>query len=85
MAFKQTYFCANSNCREAFQAKPADRARGWALYCSKSCKATKQAEIKGATHSRHHQFSALRLRRFSEHDEGMEAMEAGWDGHKNAF
>ena len=29
-------------CKEKFTARVADRKRGWARYCSKSCKAKKQ-------------------------------------------
>lgn len=29
-------------CNKPFEARVADRKRGWALYCSKSCKAKKQ-------------------------------------------
>lgn len=34
------YKCAN--CKDEFTARTADRARGWARFCSKSCKAKKQ-------------------------------------------
>ncbi len=40
MASTATYKC--KCCGEAFTARTADRARGWARYCSKSCKAIKQ-------------------------------------------
>lgn len=36
----ETYKCAC--CGQPFAARPADRARGWARYCSKSCKARRQ-------------------------------------------
>lgn len=36
-----TYRC--ECCREPFVARTADRARGWARFCSKRCKASKQA------------------------------------------
>jgi hypothetical protein len=29
-------------CGDLFQARSADAARGWAIFCSKSCKAKKQ-------------------------------------------
>lgn len=38
---KRTYRC--QQCSKEFAARVADRRRGWALFCSKSCKATKQA------------------------------------------
>lgn len=34
------YTCAS--CQDTFTARTADRARGWARFCSKSCKAKKQ-------------------------------------------
>lgn len=30
-------------CKEPFMARVADRKRGWGKYCSKSCKAIRQA------------------------------------------
>lgn len=35
-----TYKCAG--CGDPFVARTADRKRGWARFCSKSCKARKQ-------------------------------------------
>ncbi len=35
--------CENKGCGKAFKARSADRARGWGRFCSKSCKAVKQA------------------------------------------
>lgn len=40
--------CKNKSCGAVFPAKPADVARGWALYCSKSCKAKVQEGKTGA-------------------------------------
>jgi hypothetical protein len=37
------YTCANPACKKLFTARVADRARGWARFCSKSCKAFAQA------------------------------------------
>lgn len=34
-------------CKELFTARIADRARGWARFCSKSCKAKKQEQRTG--------------------------------------
>ncbi len=39
-------------CRVAFSARVADRQRGWAKFCSKTCKAMKQEK-------RTHQFANL--------------------------
>lgn len=36
----KTYEC--KRCKQPFVARVADRARGWARYCSKSCKAVAQ-------------------------------------------
>ena len=35
-------------CGDIFEAKVADRKRGWARFCSKSCKAIKQTYGKNA-------------------------------------
>lgn len=56
-------------CREPIRVRVADHKRGWGRYCSKSCKAVAQ--------DRHY------AQRGDYHSEGMEAIEAGWDGHKN--
>lgn len=40
-----TYKCLC--CGAPFQARTVDRARGWARYCSKSCKAIKQERRTG--------------------------------------
>lgn len=37
-----TYQC--KECSKPFVARTADRARGWARFCSKSCKAVKQTK-----------------------------------------
>lgn len=41
----QQYKCKCCGC--LFTARAADRARGWAKFCSKSCKAKKQARTGG--------------------------------------
>lgn len=45
MAGKATYKC--KTCGDPFEARVADRKRGWALYCSKSCKAIEQTRRMG--------------------------------------
>lgn len=40
-----TYKCAG--CGDPFVARVADRNRGWARFCSKSCKAIKQEQRTG--------------------------------------
>lgn len=42
---KATYKCAR--CSSSFIARTADRKRGWARFCSKSCKAIKQEQRTG--------------------------------------
>ena len=37
--------CKCKYCKEEFQARTADRKRGWALFCSKSCKAKQQSKF----------------------------------------
>lgn len=39
--------CANKSCRKPFMARTADVKRGWARFCSKSCKAIKQEQRTG--------------------------------------
>lgn len=39
-AATETYKC--KTCKQPFEARVADRNRGWARFCSKSCKAVKQ-------------------------------------------
>ena len=71
---KKAYKC--KHCQSAFMARVADRARGWARFCSKSCKAIYQEKRSG-------QFA--RRQRQSEYNEACAAMEDGWDGHKDTF
>lgn len=42
---KETYRCAR--CGDPFPARVADRKRGWARFCSKSCKAIRQEQRTG--------------------------------------
>ena len=39
-------------CGDPFEARTADRARGWARFCSKTCKAKKQEKRTGQ-HAKH--------------------------------
>lgn len=68
--------CANRTCKAPFQAREADRKRGWGKFCSKSCKATVQERRTGQM--------ARYLERCDGYmkDAAMSAMEEGWDGHK---
>lgn len=45
MASMAQYAC--KNCGGSFTARTADRARGWAQFCSKTCKAVKQVKNGG--------------------------------------
>jgi hypothetical protein len=45
MSSKATYKC--KCCGKPFEARKVDRARGWARFCSKSCKAIKQTQRTG--------------------------------------
>ncbi len=75
MATKSTYKC--KCCKKDFEAREADRKRGWALFCSKRCKAIKQE-------SRTHQYQQLKDRSETDaHDADMDGAEdQGWDSHK---
>lgn len=42
-----TYQCANKGCGKPFEARAADRKRGWARFCSKRCKAVEQEKRTG--------------------------------------
>ena len=68
-------------CGKDFTARTADRKRGWARFCSKRCKAIEQE-------SRTHQYrDFIQRKEYSESqsDAGLDGLEDGWDGHKNAF
>lgn len=54
-------------CKEVFIAREADVKRGWARFCSKSCKAIKQIKTHGDT----------RLWR-----SGADDFDPSWDAHK---
>lgn len=65
MAATAEYACLC--CKQLFIARTADRKRGWARYCSKSCKAMKQERRTGQ-----HAAYQERLQRRSEGHEGGE-------------
>lgn len=75
MASTGTYKCW---CGKNFTARTADRNRGWAKFCSKSCKAKEQESRTG-------QYHLYKAREVLDTQAAMDAIEAGWDGHKNAF
>lgn len=39
--------CKNKPCGLEFEVREADRKRGWGLFCSKSCKASRQTYLTG--------------------------------------
>jgi hypothetical protein len=56
-------------CKKQFTARVADRNRGWARFCSKSCKARQQEKNTG-------QYAELKNRTdYSDYD-------PSWDSHK---
>lgn len=52
MANTATYQC--KECGTPFEARTADRARGWARYCSKFCKARKQTRTASRRSTKRH-------------------------------
>ena len=61
----QTYKCLS--CGDAFTARSSDRKRGWAKFCSKSCKAITQTKKIGLPF----------LNEIFDHDHDL-----SWDAHK---
>lgn len=62
MASTATYKC--KCCGAPFEARTAERARGWAKFCSKSCKAVKQTQAGGGRRK-----SGARGSRYPRHDD----------------
>ena len=81
-------------CGKTFQAREADIERGWAKACSKSHAAHArekkldrfgfQRGESGTFQSRHDELHQHNSREV-DHNAGMDCIEAGWDGHKDAF
>ena len=67
-----TYKCAR--CEKPFTARVADRERGWAKFCSKSCKAKKQEARTG----QHKAYLAGREHSYQDVDD-----DPSWDAHKS--
>ena len=61
-------------CKSLFSARVADRNRGWARFCSKSCKAIKQERRTG-------QMKDYLMRRASAHRGGDDHFRVGDDTH----
>lgn len=68
-------------CGAPFLARAADVKRGWGLYCSKSCKATKQEQRTGQM--KHYLQTGAPLNRREQdeidHEEAMDDAFSGWD------
>ncbi len=74
----KTCECKCARCGEMFTARVADRKRGWARFCSKSCKAIKQMHSMPARPARPHYISNEQMNAVALHD-----ATAGWDDHKD--
>jgi hypothetical protein len=76
-------------CHKPFHARQADINRGWGKYCSKSCKASHQEKRTGGQYVDYLMRKLRPQDRKTEsermHDEAMESLEQGWDGHKDVF
>lgn len=59
-------------CKQPFQARSADVKRGWALFCSKRCKAMKQEKRTG-------QYRNLLTSGSDRYDDD----DQSWDAHKS--
>lgn len=85
--------CENPKCGTLFPAREADRKRGWARFCSKSCKAVVQekktgqwAQLQAGTHKSQKQQRKSRQGRdlldLLEHKERTASM--SWEDHADA-
>lgn len=74
----KTYKC--QCCGEEFEAREADRKRGWARFCGKSCKAKKQEARTG-------QYRAHLARKNDDSFDvdAYHAEDPSWDAHKGYF
>ena len=60
-------------CHQPFSASVADRNRGWARYCTKSCKAKEQEGRTG------------QYEKYLSGNLTVVEYQEGWDGHKDSF
>ena len=67
------------SCGKDFAARKADRKRGWARSCSKSCAAT----ASNAATGKFQKFLSGGSQADSDHEEIMDGLEMGWDAHKD--
>lgn len=65
-------------CGDPFRARAADVKRGWALFCSKSCKAVYQEK---RTHQHANYLQRQSFSRGDDNDFVGHPMEAGYFGH----
>ena len=62
-------------CRKPFTARQADVSRGWARFCSKSCKAIQQERSTG-------DYAAYQQRQ-TDRDHDYALADQGWDAHRD--
>ena len=74
----KTCECKCARCGVMFTARVADRKRGWARFCSKSCKAIKQEQRTHQNREYLHRSNNEAMNETALHD-----VTAGWDDHKD--
>jgi hypothetical protein len=71
-------------CKKPIQVRLSDHRRGWGKYCSKSCKAKKQAQITGIVEpdyrARGRSVNQMKNGRYARSKIGGQAIERHWDG-----
>ena len=72
-------------CGTKFQAREADVKRGWAKACCKSHAAHAREKKLDRNDYKHGGQKRQNDDEYSDHCAGMDCVEAGWDGHKDAF
>lgn len=79
-------------CKKGFTARVADRKRGWARFCSKSCKAIKQTQVTGIS-GPNYRAEGMKVKqmkkgkfapsKLSRGDSLYEEDDRSWDAHKS--
>ena len=72
--------CANPSCKIKFQARVADRARGWGLYHNKRCKAIVQDRNR-----QNHRLVVHKMQNTDFYCESFPQFAEGWDEHKGEW
>jgi len=72
-------------CGKKFQARSADVKRGWAKACSKSHAAVARERKLDRHDYKHGGQKRQRDEDCDDYHAGLDCLEAGWDGHKEAF